>query len=149
MSYKLNKPYTQQQRYNFVVQYNHRLGLRLEETPKALFALEENEIMQEGNPIADPTWEDKQSKKERERIGNLQITKRVFALGLQQLGITYGQLKELIATNEQAQLEWDLCVELQRSNPLLDLMAGNLGITPEQLDYIFRKANGEEVEESE
>ena len=83
---------------------------------------------------------------ERERIGNLQITKRVFALGLQQIGITYTQLKELIATNEQAQLEWDLCVELERKNPLLDLMAGQLGVSSEMLDYIFRKANGEDVE---
>ena len=62
---------------------------------------------------------------------------------LQELGITYTMLKQLIATNEQAQLEWDLCVELQRSNPLLDVMAMQLGITSEQLDGLFRYANGE------
>lgn len=73
------------------------------------------------------------------------MTKRVFALALQKLGITYTQLKELIATNEQAQLEWDLCVELERSNPLLDTMASQLSITPKQLDYIFKVTNGEEV----
>ena len=84
--------------------------------------------------------------KEAERIGNLQVTKRVFALGLQQLGITYSQLKALIATNEQAQLEWDLCVELQRNNPLLDLMAAQLEVSPAMLDYIFQKANGEDVD---
>ena len=64
---------------------------------------------------------------------------------MQQFGITYTQLKALIATNEQAQLEWDLCVELERSNPLLDVMAAELNITPAQLDYIFRVGNGEEV----
>ena len=84
--------------------------------------------------------------KEAERIGNLQVTKRVFALGLQQLGITYSQLQALIATNEQAQLEWDLCVELQRNNPLLDLMAAQLEVSPAMLDYIFQKANGEDVD---
>ena len=62
---------------------------------------------------------------------------------LQELGISYTQLKELIATNEQAQLEWDLCVELERQNPLLDVMALQLGVTSEQLDGLFKYANGE------
>ena len=62
---------------------------------------------------------------------------------LQELGITYTMLKELIATNEQAQLEWDLCIELERGNPLLDIMALQLGITSEQLDGLFMYANGE------
>jgi len=89
---------------------------------------------------------EEQEKKEQERIGNLQVTKRVFALGLQKLGITYSQLKALIATNEQAQLEWDLCVELQRKNPLLDVMGAQLGVTPKMIDNIFLKANGEIIE---
>ncbi|MBQ0113213.1 MAG: hypothetical protein KBT03_08810 [Bacteroidales bacterium] len=86
---------------------------------------------------------DEIAQKEREKIGNLTCTKRVFALMLQELGITYGQLKTLIASNEQAELEWDLCVELQRSNPLLDLMAMQLGVSSEQLDKLFQYANGE------
>ena len=69
--------------------------------------------------LKDEAWEEKQALIEQERIGNLKCTKRVFALMLQELGISYTQLKELIATNEQAQLEWDLCVELERKNPLL------------------------------
>lgn len=93
--------------------------------------------------IKDETWEEKQRQKERERIGNLKLTKRVFALCLQERGITYSQLKELISTNEQAQLEWDLCVELQRKNPLIDLLANSVGITSEQLDEIFIEANNE------
>ena len=86
------------------------------------------------------------SQKERERIGNLKCTKRVFALGLQQLGITYAQLKELIATSDQAQLEWDLCIELERKNPLIDTMAAQFGLAPAMIDYIFQKANGEDVD---
>lgn len=80
---------------------------------------------------------------EKERIAKLTCTKRVFALMLQELGITYTMLKQLIATNEQAQLEWDLCIELERGNPLLDIMAMQLGITSEQLDGLFMYANGE------
>ena len=96
--------------------------------------------------IVNPNYEEEQEQKEKERIGNLQITKRVFMLALQQLGISYTQLKELIATNEQAQMEWELCVELQRKNQFLDIMASTMGVSPKMLDYIFQKANGEDVE---
>lgn len=96
--------------------------------------------------IDNPNYEEVQAQKEAERISKLTLTKRIFALALQEMGITYSQLKTLISTNEQAQLEWDLCVELERSNPLLDIMAAQIGVTAEQLDYIFRKGNGEDVE---
>lgn len=94
--------------------------------------------------ILNPNWEEIQKQKEKERIGNLTMTKRIFALGLQEYGISYSQLKQIIAQNEQAQLEWDLCVELERKNPLLDIMAAQVGITSEQLDNMFKRANGEE-----
>lgn len=105
----------------------------------------EDEYVLDGDEyvLKDEAWEEKQAQKERERVGNLTCTKRVFALMLQELGISYSQLKELIATNEQAQLEWDLCVELERKNQLLDIMAMQLGITSEQLDGLFMYANGE------
>lgn len=45
MSYRLNKPYTDAQRADFIVEYNHQSGLRIEETEDALFALLDNEIM--------------------------------------------------------------------------------------------------------
>ena len=110
------------------------------------------EIKETQRPIVDFMFSDteeyqvEQAAKEAERIRSLTLTKRVFALALQQIGISYSQLKTLISSNEQAQLEWDLCVELERSNPLLDIMAEKMGITSEQLDYIFRKGNGEDVE---
>ena len=143
MSYKLTKPYTEKQKLNFIVQYNHNKNLTIEETTEALYALEANEIMVDGEPQVDPDYEAKQDAKEAERVAKLTCTKRVFALMLQEMGITYAQLKALIATNEQAQLEWDLCVELERGNPLLDVMASELHITPEQLDGLFKYANGE------
>lgn len=92
---------------------------------------------------------DKQSKKEKERISHLKCTKRVFALALKQLGITYQQLKDLIATDDDAQLEWDLCVELERCNPSIDKLASQLGVTSQQIDEIFKYANGEIQEERE
>lgn len=125
----LQKPYTEDEYMDFVVQYNHGFGYTIEET--------ETELQAWGYT------EDELELQENIRISKLTCTKRVFALMLQELGITYTMLKQLIATNEQAQLEWDLCVELQRSNPLLDVMALQLGITSEQLDGLFRYANGE------
>lgn len=103
----------------------------------------EKYIYLNGEIVLNPNYEQEQEQKEKERIAKLTCTKRVFALMLQELGITYTQLKALIATNEQAQLEWDLCVELERQNPLLDVMALQLGITSEQLDGLFMYANGE------
>lgn len=98
--------------------------------------------------LKDEAWEEKQAQQERERIAKLTCTKRVFALMLQEVGISYlTMLKPLIESNPQAQLEWELCVELERSNPLLDIMAAQLMITPEHLDLIFRYANGELTEE--
>lgn len=108
-----------------------------EDKDRYIWDIDNNEI------IINPNYEQILIDREKERIGNLTMTKRVFALGLQEYGITYNQLKQLIATSEQAQLEWDLCVELQRKNPLLDIMAAQIGIMSEQLDEMFKRANGE------
>lgn len=81
--------------------------------------------------------------REKDRVANLRCTKRVLALVLKELGVSYSNLKALIATNEDAQLEWDLCVELERSNPLLDILGAQLGLTPTTIDKIFKYANGE------
>ena len=143
MSHKLEKPYTDKQKADFIVEYNHKLGLKIEETGSELFAIEDNELMQNGFVIINPNYEKELEQKERERISKLTCTKRNFALMLQKLGITYSQLKDLISKNEQALLEWDLCVELERSNPLLDKMAAELDIMPETLDKMFKYANGE------
>jgi hypothetical protein len=113
------------------------------ELERTVFTNEEYVLDGDEYVLKDGDWEAKQAQKEKERIAKLTCTKRVFALMLQELGITYTMLKQLIATNEQAQLEWDLCVELERQNPLLDVMALQLGITSEQLDGLFRYANGE------
>ena len=94
--------------------------------------------------VLNPDFETEEAQKEAKRIGNLKCTKRVFALMLQELGIDYlTVLLPLIESNSQAKLEWDLCVELERKNPLLDIMASQLGITPIQLDGLFKYANNE------
>lgn len=45
MSFELKKPYSLEERASFVMEYNNRRGLRIEDTEMYLFALEPNEIM--------------------------------------------------------------------------------------------------------
>ena len=54
MSYKLEKPYTDRERADFVVLYNHQNGRKIEETDTALYALEAWELL-EGDTVIDNT----------------------------------------------------------------------------------------------
>lgn len=91
-----------------------------------------------------PNYEEEEAEKEKARIQNLKCTKRVFVLMLQELGIDYFEKVEpLINADKTAKLEWELCVELLRSNPLLDKFGALLGITSQQIDNLFKYANEE------
>lgn len=101
-------------------------------------------VVQDGVLVPNPNYEKEEEEKEKERISHLKCTKRVFVLMLEQLGLDYFlQIEPKILENRQAKLEWELCVELERSNPLLDSIGAELGITPKQLDDLFKYANGE------
>lgn len=78
MSYELKQPYTEEERANFIVEYNHNQGLLIEETDKALYALEPNEIMFNGEPTINPNYEEEQKQKEKERIQELFMTRSDF-----------------------------------------------------------------------
>lgn len=54
MSYKLEKPYSDKQRADFVVEHNHNNGLTIQETDTALYALEAWEFL-EGDMVIDNT----------------------------------------------------------------------------------------------
>lgn len=86
----------------------------------------------------------REAAEEKERVGNLQCTKRVFVLMLEQLGLDYfEQIEPAINANRQAKLEWELASVLVRNNPLIDTLALGFGITSEQIDILFKVANGE------
>ena len=70
MSYKLEKPYTDEQYADFVVEYNHNQGLNIEETEMAVYALEYNEIIIDGEPVIDPDYEEKQKNLRQENFYN-------------------------------------------------------------------------------
>lgn len=125
--------------YKFRIDCKEISGITMEEYNEEPYKL----ILVNGELLPNPNYEEEKAEKERERISHLRCTKRVLALILQELGIPYSQLKSLIDSNPQAQLEWDLCVELERSNPLLDLVGAELGLSSVDIDNIFRYANGE------
>ena len=93
-----------------------------------------------------PNYEEEKERRERERILKLSMTKLDFVNYMESFGITYDYIKGLLAQSEQAQKEWELCERIYRFNSILNAMALTAGITSEQLDYIFKKANGEDVE---
>lgn len=68
MSYKLEYPYTEEERLNFIVEKNHQQGLKIETIDNIVdeqnyptyYALERNEIMVNGIPTIDPDFEAKE-----------------------------------------------------------------------------------------
>lgn len=86
MSYKLEKPYTDKERADFVVLYNHNQGLIIEETDTALYALEADEIMQNGVPIKNPNYAAEQL--EVEKAKRLEENKEAYNAALK-AGVTY------------------------------------------------------------
>ena len=86
MSYKLEKPYTDKERADFVVLYNHNQGLIIEETDTALYALDADEIMQNGVPIKNPNYAAEQL--EVEKAKRLEENKEAYNAALK-AGVTY------------------------------------------------------------
>ena len=79
MTHILNKPYSEKEKIDFIVKYNHQKGLCIEETKNALYALEKWEIL-EGDIVIDNTEtykaEQEQKEKERSEQSNIENTKR-------------------------------------------------------------------------
>lgn len=57
MSYKLEQPYTDFERADFITEYNHKLGMQIEISQNGtLYALEINEILENGVPKINPNY---------------------------------------------------------------------------------------------
>ena len=119
----LQKPYTENERMDFIIQYNHNQGYVIEETETELQALGYTEV--------------EINQQECERIGNLKLTKREVFLGLYQAkGVTPEQIKAQI-TDEMALIEFEYANDYYRGNPLIDTVGATLGILPNRLDQFF------------
>lgn len=147
MSYRLNKPYTDSQRADFVVKYAYDLGLKIEETDTTLFALEMNEVLKDGQPVQNKNYEQEQLQKEKEHIARLHLTRGdVFRALLQAKNITRTQLRQMIEDNneldevskEMALIDFDEALEFYRGVALIDTIGNALGITSKQMDEFFQ-----------
>ena len=153
MSYKLEKPFTQQQKNEFLEKYNRDENmLQIEETETALYALETNEIMVEGVPAVDPDYEEKQAQAEQERIAMLSLTGADVERGIYKAkGMDFDDIVALVTQLQPEGLDIKaLKIELKannfyRGNPYVDAVGSLLGFTKEQLDAFFEDGNYEHL----
>lgn len=136
---QLNKPYTEQEKINFIVEQNHKLGYTIEEQADKLVALgyTEEELQQQ----------------ERERINNLSMTRGdVFEALILAKGLSKAQIRAMI---EKAELDtvtkalylnrFDEALEFYRGYPIFDMLGQALGITGEMLDKFFETKDYHEL----
>ncbi len=83
MSYKLLKPYTDDEYADFIIKYNHQKGLDIKIMDNAVYALEVNEIMGDnGEPVINPNFESEQAVIKAE-IVKRQIKSELYELDLE------------------------------------------------------------------
>lgn len=90
-------------------------------------------------------YKEKQRQKERERIGNLSMTRGdVFEALILARGITKTQLRQMIENYELDEVtkalylnRFDEALEFYRKFPLFDLLGSALGISSEKIDLFF------------
>ena len=130
----LEKPYTENQRMDFIVEYNHNQGREIEEL--------ENGSLQAFEMVK---TDEEKAKAERERLDNLSMTRGdVFEALILAKGLEKPKIRAMI---EQAELDtvtkalylnrFDEALEFYRGYPIFDMLGQVLGITGEMLDKFF------------
>ena len=130
----LEKPYTENQRMDFIVEYNHNQGCEIEELEDK--TLQAFEIVK---------TDEEKAKEERERLDMLSMTRGdVFEALILAKGLGKAQIRAMI---EQAELDtvtkalylnrFDEALEFYRGYPIFDMLGEALDITPSMLDRFF------------
>ena len=92
---QLVKPYTENQKLNFIVTYNHNLGYEIKETDAALEA-----------------WgltEQEEAEKEAERVNNLTMTPLDFIKVLEGMGLELTQINDFLEENLEIKMQLTYC----------------------------------------
>lgn len=127
---ELQKPFEEQERMDFIIEYNHNQGLVIEETGEALIAwgYTDEEIAQI----------------ERERIAKLYLTGADVERGIYQAtGMDFDDVVGFIESQPESTLDIKaIKIELKanhfyRGNPYVNAVGTLLGFTSEQLDKFF------------
>lgn len=146
MSYKIVKPYTVEQKLDFKVKYGQNLGLRIRETASALYALEPNEMLKDGEVVINPDYEAELAEKERERLNNLSMTRGdVFEALILAKGLGKAQLRAMIEAYETDETtkalylnRFDEALDFYRAYPIFDLLGEQIGVAPGMWDEFFK-----------
>ena len=127
---QLNKPYTEEEKINFIVEYNHNQGFQIEETEDALLAL--------------GYTDEEKSEQEQQRISMLSLTGADVERGIYKAkGMDFEDIIALVTQLQPEGLDINaLKIELKannfyRGNPYVDVVGNLLGFTKEQLDDFF------------
>ena len=145
MSYRLEKPYSEDEKLNFIVENNHNKGLVIEESETALYALEAWEKLVDGEVIDNTEeYEAQQAQAKRERIANLYLTGADVERGIYQAkGMDFDDILAFVMANPPQGLDLKaLKIELKanhfyRGNPYVEAIGTLLGFTSEQLNKFF------------
>ena len=150
MSYKLGKPFSEIERADFIVQYNHNMLLKIYETQTALYALEPHEKLVDDVVVDNSIEYNKEKERiEKERIAMLNLTGADVERAIYKAkGMDFN---DIIAFLEAQPLSQDgtpvvdikaLKIELKannfyRGNPYINLVGSLLGFSENQLDEFF------------
>ena len=127
---QLKKPYTEEQRLQFIVNFNHNLGYEIEEAETHLNAIgyTEEELCQQ----------------ERDRIDALCLTRSDVERAIYaDKGMDFDDLVEYVKTNIPTMDVKALKIELRagnfyRKHPYINQIGTVLGYTSDDLDYLFQ-----------
>lgn len=125
---ELKQPYSNTDRMDFIVKYNHGLGYEIEETETAL--------------VAKGYTDEEMQEQERERIAMLNMTGADVERAIYQVkGIDFDDILEMAKQAPEIDVK-ALKIELKannfyRGNPYIDQIGTMLGFTSEMLDKFF------------
>ena len=149
MAYYLEKPFTNQERADFISLHNHQNGLRIVQTETQFIALEENEIFENGEVKVDEEYykkkEEEAKKKEQERIAQLNMTRGDFIEGLiLAQGKDENDIIELIQVLPITDIEKKVYInrvknalDFYRGYPVIDVLCQYLGLSTDQMTMFF------------
>lgn len=132
---KLNKPYTETQKLDFIVENNHNLGYEIKET--------ETELQAWGYT------EEERQEQEREQLDSLTLTPADVERALYKAkSMDFEDLKALIAEKIPTIDLKALAIEFRAKDfyrgaeaggmRLFDIVGALLGYTPDDMDYLFK-----------
>lgn len=151
MCYKLEKPYTEKERANFIIRYNHDKGLIISETSTALYALEPWEKL-EGEAIIDNTEEYQQEQIQREAEYTAMLYRSTVDIEraiYKAKGVDFDDIISYLKTQPLVDVK-AFKIELKasgirRSNPCVDIIGTILGLSKAQLDEFFKTNDYKEL----